>query len=508
MPEQAHWSYSLRNKLMVMVLIAVVLGGILSRSADFAVHAQAEGGEWSRPTLLFEVEPAEVFGRVDGPRVLADQSGHVHAFWTYGELARGNSVEYIFEDIYYTRWDGTAWTPALDIIASPQALYPRATTDSTGNLHLLWKADRLYYSQAHSSEAGTALGWTKPVSMRLESGQILADSAGRLHLASANESFWPYYQTSADHGATWSAPVSIAAPSKEISAVLDFNLAVSDDGTIHVVWDEYQLPDGWPPIGVFYSQSTDGGETWLNPVELAGEGYDDVNIVVGDDDTIHVAWNGMAGVGGRYHRWSGDGGRSWSETAMITPNGFTEGPPQLILDRAGTLHFLTTSGQRVWYSFWQNGRWAELTYLPSGDESNIPRVGQAVSAKVRHIESPAMTLSEGNRLHVVFYDRRPEERRSYIWYTTKQTSAPHVPPIPIPTQVPRVLSPTTQPTSPPPPPTPVPSPTRSTTFKPLDEVGEEVEPDNPGRSVLLGVLPVVLILGGIVLTQIISTRRR
>jgi hypothetical protein len=40
-----------------------------------------------------------------------------------------------------------------------------------------------------------------------------------------------------------------------------------------------------------------------------------------------------------------------------------------------------------------------------------------------YIEEPSMTISEGNKLHVVFWDDR---RR--LWYTTKETEAPWLPP--------------------------------------------------------------------------------
>jgi len=496
MPELAHWSYSLRNKLIAMVLIVVVLGGILSRSADFAVHAQAEGGEWSTPILLFD---AEGQGNIFLPSVVADQSGRVHVFWNL-VLAEDDDQSF-YSLLYYTRWDGTAWTDPIDVLASPSATAPSAAVDLSGNIHLIWHGpgDLLFYSQAPGGGTNSAHSWTSPIVIEETNirSRIAIDSSGRLHLVyPRRDSLGLYYRRSEDRGATWSLPVNISQTSRFDSSADFVRLAISDSGTIHVVWTEFQLPFGWPPIGLFYSNSTDGGQTWLEPIELVSEGYNQVNVAVVDDDVVHVVWNGMAGVHGRYHRWSSDSGRTWSKTFKLNTAGVegSTGPPPLVVDSEGTLHLLMTDADTsgadcVLYSSWQNQSWTTPTCI-SGEEAGASDF----------IEEPTMVISEGNNLQAVFWDDRQR-----LWYTTKQTAAPTVPPVPIPTET---SKPTRSIKLPTPSRTPAPTPTpRPTRVVPLNEKMDESSPPNPGEPVFLAMVPVVVLISSIILIRTVSHRK-
>ena len=93
--------------------------------------------------------------------------------------------------------------------------------------------------------------------------------------------------------------------------------------------------------GIVDAADLAGVQRSLWVVELPAAG--DWEIAVDSAGRVHVAWNGVVGVGGRYHQWSDDGGLAWSAVADVVAagQGGTEGPPQLAIDSADTLHLLS-----------------------------------------------------------------------------------------------------------------------------------------------------------------------
>lgn len=429
--------FDLGRRVAWASLFAVLLGGLLTIVSVTMTSAQASSDGWSSPVPLY----TGPLRRVDRPVVVTDDEGRVHVFWELSELSEGNpeAGPQRPKQIYYTVWNGRNWSVPTDIVAFPQGELISATADHASKLHLLWHSGlTLYYSQAGVSKAGSARGWSPPAAFgpAYPHGQIAVDGRDWLHRVYAGVGTrGPYHQLSKDGGTTWSPPVNVARTTGAEAAADWVRVAVNEKGVIHVVWTEFRLPDGWPPTGVYYSRSEDGGKTWSKAVQLAGEGYDQIN-VVSAGNAVHVAWNGMAGVTGRFHRWSSDGGKSWSEPSMVTLDSGTSGLPQLAIDGAGDLHFLTVGDNRLWYSSWRGQKWSEPTYVPSGDEAGIPPVGDSLDFRVRHIESPAMAMGKDGRLHAVFWDLRRDRGITYIWYTSRLVSAPSVSPVRQPTSIP------------------------------------------------------------------------
>jgi hypothetical protein len=214
---------------------------------------------------------------------------------------------------------------------------------------------------------------------------------------------------------------------------------------------------------------------------MGSDGFDQISIAVLDDNNIHVAWNGMVGLGGRYHRWSSNGGQTWSETIETIRAGLggTEGFPQIAGDQSGTLHMLTTYEGCAWYTYLQNQRWANPVCI-SGEKAQASN----------YIEEPAMAVSEGNKLHAVFWDERKR-----LWYTTRTTEAPWIPPQIAPTND---LVEAVQ--------TPTPIGPAAPTLTPVT-LGVPTGPQlgsppkfslNPGQVLILSVLPVILLIGVVV----------
>lgn len=369
-------------------------------------------GQWSRPVVIYET--AE--GGIRSPVLVADKTGRTHAFWWVIESSSADPDQEM-QAIYYARESDGEWSTPVDILVSNGARFPTAAIDPSGSLHVLWQGslNQYFTSRASVEVALSARAWSPPVALGSGNirGQITADNLGSLHVVYPGPgSEGVYYQVSSDRGEIWSSASNVSSTRSQDASADWARASVGVDGNVHVVWTEFRLPNGWPPTGVYYSRSDDGGATWTNPEEIAGEGYDQISIAIAGDETVHVVWNGMAGIDGRYHRLSTDGGRTWSEIAMITARGATSGPPQIAVDSSETLHLLTSFDGCAQYASWQPEKmeWTQLQCISGAD-----------AMASGWIEEPALTVVGGNRVHAMFWDN--QER---LWHTALTTSAPPV----------------------------------------------------------------------------------
>jgi hypothetical protein len=249
------------------------------------------------------------------------------------------------------------------------------------------------------------------------------------------------------------------------------------------------LPDGWPPVGLFYARSDDSGQTWSAVTQLADDGFNQINVAAGSNNIVHVAWNGMAGIHGRYYRWSADGGMTWSETTSLNTAGTagSSGNPPLVVDSLGTTHLLVIDAGCVLYLYRQINVWSEPDCISS----------RAVGAS-DWIETPDMTIVGGNQLYVVFWDNR--ER---LWYMTRQLDAPSLLPALLPTTKPTSLPTETS--------TPTTPPTQERAFLPGDGISTDsgkADAFRLSQPVFLAVLPALLIVVGTISIYSAVKKRR
>lgn len=446
--------------------------------------AQQAGSDWSTPILLFEED-----GAIYDPNVIADQSGGLHVFWRFRSA---NMDENPYDLLYYTTLQENQWTFPLDVMASGSINGPSAAADPNGFLHLAWqdKANRLFYSEAVIDSELTAHDWQAPDLLANGSihSQLVSDEDGNLHFVYADvDGAGVFYRQSTDGGSSWDAPMKVAPTSGNNTIGNYARIAVGDDGTLHVVWTEFRMPMAWPPSGTFYTRSTDGGETWDSITKMADEGNNQIGVAAGPDGTVHVVWNGMAGVHGRYHRWSNDNGRSWTATEKLDTAGIagSTGVPPMAVDSAGTLHLLVTDAGCLLYLTWQPDAWTPATCI-----------SQRATGASDFIEEPDMTISQGNKLHVVFWDGR--ER---LWYMTRETAAAGEPVQPFPAPPPTAT----------PPPTPTPDVTATPDYDFANGSADEArssEEANPAIPIFLSILPTIAVVGiAIAAVSVINKKR-
>ncbi len=170
-------------------------------------------------------------------------------------------------------------------------------------------------------------------------GGTTVDPAGNAYLAWASYSKAGgakgpvnlYVAKSADAGKTWNATlldVSAAAPACEDSecgeAYLGAQIALASDagGTLYALWSSGSKRMG--PQRIYFSSSTNGGESWLPRMGLSsvGRGVEHAfpAIVAGSAGDVRVAWmdTRKAPYWNTYYRSSSNGGATWSDESKLS----------------------------------------------------------------------------------------------------------------------------------------------------------------------------------------------
>jgi hypothetical protein len=326
--------------------------------------------QWTQPMKI-----ATTPGVSQWPAVVADKYGFVHVFWSETDNAANEG-----SSMYYSRWNGRRWSDPIDIQIGGQVFYPAVTIDPEQRIHLVWEdSGHLYYSSAPSDQAETAHGWSPPqdVAAGITGGwypfAIVSDSAGQLYIGYASQAQGNgiYVMTSADGGGSWQSPVLVADMADSTPGIV--RLASDPRGRIHIVWGT--APRSGLSDAVYYAHSTDRGKLWTTAMLVDRKSDVDyktdwINVAVVGNDEIHLVW--MSGPRAyRFHRWSGDGGTTWSEPKEIFPDWIGEsGGTELLTDNRGNLHAFSVMRRRndstrhgLIESVWQSGKWSAASWV-------------------------------------------------------------------------------------------------------------------------------------------------
>ena len=186
--------------------------------------------------------------------------------------------------------------------------------------------------RVNADSAGKDAGWSLL-------GGATVDPSGEAHLAwaayskagGAHDGVQLFVANSEDGGKSWSrtlVDVSAAAPecaSYECSeAFLGAQIALASDagGTLYALWTAGSRRLG--PQKVFFSASTDGGESWLPRMSLsiASVGIEHAfpAIVAGGAGDVRVAWmdSRHSPYWNTFYRSSTNGGATWSEETRVS----------------------------------------------------------------------------------------------------------------------------------------------------------------------------------------------
>jgi len=407
-------------------LLGVVIGLLALAGTGQRAGAQTPG-VWGPPVNLSMSDTASLF-----PDLAADTAGHVYVVW--GE----HSSDDIFRSdmLLFRMWDGQTWSPPNDIAVGGHL--PQIAVDSQGRLHVVRIARGLEYKRAWAQgDPSNAQAWTPGQDLSLRNPywpDMVIDSQDRIHVVfTAEEGI--NYTRSIDGGDSWSDPIRLDIP--RVGGAETPRLAVDRLNSVYVVWSDLEVSVGGKDpmgIGVSFSYSTDGGETWSTPrrIVTGDEGYEWPQVAVDSIGTIHVVWRYRdQTVGTVGYVVSSDRGESWSQVENLRLGSIGAYSHGLAVDSADGLHLVIPGGGDLPMGV------SHLVRPPGGRWSSPTRISQnpcnAGSADAE------LVISGGNHLHVVWYDRlecelgfAPPSGRGEIFYSALAVDAPAKAPEPLP----------------------------------------------------------------------------
>ncbi len=237
-----------------------------------AVHspaASAQDSGWSSPAMISD--PGNLAWQ---PEILAGSDGIVRALWLEG-IDNNNRPE--SAAIYFSELVGENWTRPIDVIATKSGrniAYFSSALDSQGNVFILWCGDgEFHISRNHVLTAGNAQYWQELMTLGyrcISRPKVLVDGNDRVHVAyvlEVNDVSEVLYMHSTDGGQTWSEPVALPEYEKDGLDPAELDMVVDDKGTLHIVVELADLSEGgWPGQGIYYAKSSDEGRSWSPPL--------------------------------------------------------------------------------------------------------------------------------------------------------------------------------------------------------------------------------------------------
>jgi len=301
--------------------------------------------QWSDPKV---VEIAEQ--RASFISSVTDPAGNIHVVWVQTPILQDGSKPAIL----YSRWDGNEWLGPETIIQNLDGVPLQLTVyaDSQNRLMLAWVdggSGDLLFSWANLDQAHLSSAWVETIvlpspSQLIGAPDIIVDATGRIVVAYAvkyNENRGVYIVHSTDNGASWS-PYMKAFDSQQ--AQWDYvdnpKITLSGDGTLHLLFTRGALRGG-ETVGLYYSQSLDGGVNWTDP-QIVGEGEISWSeITAYNTQTVHRLWqedNGL--VVANLSQESQDGGKTWGHVFDITNVAEQSSPVALATNGMGDMYLI------------------------------------------------------------------------------------------------------------------------------------------------------------------------
>ena len=378
-------------------------------TTNYTVSAQ--NTTWSKPVEFFEVGQG---GSVQSPVLVTDSGGNLHAFWSAAQTEDETMV------LYQSTWRDIEWTPATDILISPDGANTWPHEVIVGNddyVHVFWlgvENTKIWHYRAHASQLDDPDGWVQQASIFPEqvafgSFGLTTDSLGTWYLVYGNRSLDRItFLSSTDDGLSWSTEQTAHIEGTPGIWVGNPGIVIAPDGSLIVWWQQMESGSG-RSTGLQYSIRAADQNIWDAPVKLA-DGYYFGGITFHDDLLIRAIGGGI-GTGGRYISFSEDNGLTWKAPTNISA-GSREGAQDIpwAVDSEGNLHFIVETGSLFARVEWNGGYWEKPDFVASREIMD-----QCCIKPGKVTENAATGISDGNLIHIFF-----EEDNSVIWYANRR----------------------------------------------------------------------------------------
>lgn len=356
---------------------------LLSRSTD-------GGATFSTPLNLSNASNYSF-----NPRIAISSSGNVNVVWEYETSAN--------TDIMFSRSTnaGVSFSAPIELSTDPgDSENPQVSSDTSGNIYVVWENDEgnLGVSFSRSSDGGATFSAPAVLSTNTSgsySPEIALGPTGNLGIVwedAAQLTSDISFSYSADHGATFSTPLSLSYHTGESASP---QIAIDLTGNIDVVWEN----DTADNIEIFFSRSVNNGATFSTPSDISNGFGDAQNPQIGLDSkgNVNVIWedNTPSDI---YFARSTNGGASFSTPLNISnDSGFSDNPV-LTIDAGANISIGwedDTPGNKD--IFFSRSTDSGATFSAPVDVSNDPGLSLA----------PDMAVDKNGNINLTWQDATP-----------------------------------------------------------------------------------------------------
>jgi hypothetical protein len=493
---------SLKFMLLVLLLLSLDISPSNAQGAYF----------WSEQERI----PEYLDSTEEPPYLIADMNHVVHAFNSQPlDLAEPASPSVVF----YRQWTlESGWTSPNDILIDPDGYNLNVlgvTSDRNGHVHLLiLKNGDIYYTQNYLANAGNSVSWPVPVliansissfgpgneivsaiATSSDGNEIVVIYAGR------QEGNGLYYTQSTDGGNSWSEPYPIYLTGDPTITVTDPKLIAGESGLYHAVWTTF-LEDGSAGPG-YYASFDPKTSTWSEPMELDVPGMRTPSVIETQGD-IFISYYHQ-NVNGNWWRKSSDGGKTWSLPEQISPQHLgTNGAVSFAVDSKNVLHAffgerINDLNHGIWHVIFNGTTWSDLEAVV-----RAPQRRERIGGNGFDPRSARAVILNGN-VALVTWGTDGFAGTNGAWYSYKRLDAPELPSVVLdsPTQIPQIESTST-----------AELPLLTADLTPTASANPNIFKDPPGLnqdpqiSILIGVIPVLLLLAGMIVMYFILSRKQ
>jgi len=427
-----------RRLLLLLLLSGIALPLLLAAMPLQAQEPAEQEPGWSEPLSLSQNFPSSYL-----PDIAADQAGNLYVVWDVLFHEREGRWS---DGVAFAMWDGTAWSPAVDIFGLELNHLPAIAVDSRGRLHLIGVGNvGLGYSRAWAQQQPIdARAWSDPVDLSDGNpaywNDIVIDSHDRLHVVFASGG-WILYTRSTDGGDSWSEPLKVAL------TMGGGRVQITKDNAenLYVVWstETYEEDGTVAPGENGFTYSLDEGTSWSEPevqVFDPGTGYNPtlgewLSIAVDSQQTIHLVMVASSSDGEIRHLYKQGLDSLWVEDTIpeIKAKGLRNGYGfrGIVVDSSDNLHLVLPTSQSaaaqapagLFHTVWtKESKWSSWT--------------RATVAWGQGCGLGNLIVSGGSQINVVWFEYLNEAAfygRNEIRYASLQTGARPVPLVPLPT---------------------------------------------------------------------------
>ncbi|KAA3661574.1 MAG: exo-alpha-sialidase [Chloroflexi bacterium] len=445
---------------------------------------------------------------LEPPHLIADSSGVVHTF----------NAQTIDEDetaaIMYRRWTvEQGWNTPVDIILPPENeirarnMQLGVILDQNNIVHLVFTAGnqrgaRILYTKAPLYDVNNAWAWSElqiiGTHVWLSPPQVtmVSNGTGDLYVAfsSDRDGTGLYMVQSNNNGESWSPMESIFLTYTNDLWPSALTMYLDSQENVHALWGMAGL--NGLSVAVFYSQLERDQSSWREPMELARvTGFQaDTPAIIEYDGELTVTFHNDVPTTS-WIRKSSDGGFTWTDPVRFAA-GFvgSNGAVDYVVDSSNTLHAFwgNRTGSPIihgmWHRIWLGDRWGEVEAVVSG-----PQVVDEIGGDGFDPKFARAVISRGNIL-LLTWTTDGFAGENGAWYSYTILDAPQLPavPIPVPSEAPLTTA------------TPVPvdqTPTPNPFL--LESTNNEAgnAEFSPGRPLVYGVVPVLILIGLIVIAN-------